>query len=279
MLNLWTWNVYSIKNKVHHVNQLLIKHDIDILLLTETKLTIKNQSNIVFHNDYKWVFNSNKTSYYHGIAFIYKKDLDIKVLNTELPQTTNVKYEGNNVYIKKYIDQTDYHLKAHQTEGRLLTLLYKDIVIVGTYVPNSGVDRQEKLKRLAYRTLKWDPDMVAYLLSLQYEKVIWLGDLNVAIEDHDTLNTKVIMACLCKEERDNIKTFIQNNHWIDTWHELNKEVKKCKDRATWGIHTKFPLRLDYILCSPHLKDNLVSSIYDISFNKSDHIPMGTQFKL
>lgn len=64
-----------------------------------------------------------------------------------------------------------------------------DHIIVGTYVPNSGVTRGDPLKRLGYRVLCWDRDMFAYLVKLEekYKNVIWFGDLNVARKDNDMI--------------------------------------------------------------------------------------------
>lgn len=285
-LNIWTWNINSVRNKVSAVNQLLIKHDIDILLLTETKINVKHESTIVFDNHYKWIWHSNQKSYYHGVVFIYKKHLNVTLLTKILPETTDVAFvdnlHKNTIVIKKYKDQINNEvLKAHQTEGRLLSILCDDIVIVGTYVPNSGVDRKEPLKRLAYRTLKWDHDLIAYLLTLQeeYKKVIWLGDLNVTMYDNDVLNINANIAGTTKQERDNINHFLKHNEWVDTWHHCHLDILKCQERSTWGVYTRFPMRLDYVVCSPSLQSMLISSERDDTFKESDHIPIGSTFKL
>ena len=134
---------------------------------------------------------------------------------------------------------------------------------------------------MAYRTLKWDYDLYQLLIKLEkeYEKVIWLGDLNVVIYDNDVLNTKCNIAGTTEEERHNINTFINDNKWIDTYHEMNKNIVKCNQRATWGVNARFPMRLDYVLCSNELKKCIVSSVVNQQFEGSDHVPMGTQFKL
>ncbi len=67
-------------------------------------------------------------------------------------------------------------------------------------------------------------------------------------------------------------------HWVDTW-DIKNDVKKCQDRATWGVHTQFPLRLDYVICSQSLKDRIVDSQVDQSFEGSDHVPIGTRFNI
>lgn len=290
-LHIWTFNINSIKNKVDIINNLLIKHDIDVLLVTETKIKHQDSTNIQFKN-YHCLWNSNKTSYHHGIVFIYKKSLQIELLYNQLPEI-NHEYDitamKNKNIIDFYLPKIDDEVKkAHYHEGRILVIKMKlndiksdDIIIVGTYVPNSGVDKTQKLKRLAYRTLCWDYDLYQLLIALEkeYKKVIWLGDLNVVIYNHDVLNTKCNFAGVTEEERLNINTFLNQHQWIDTWDVFNKDIIKCHLRATWGLKTRFPMRLDYILCTSALHDCVIKSIVDQQFEGSDHVPVGTMFKL
>lgn len=273
-MKIWTWNVNGIRNKVSLVNDLLKKHDIDILLITETKIRNKD-TNILFEG-YKCIFNCNKNSYYHGICFIYKNHLNIELISTTLPsyQIHEPTESKNKLIIHKYKDHIKGEIeKAHNTEGRILTIKCNDLIIVGTYVPNSGVHRTEPLKRLAYRTLAWDKDLEKYLNS--FEKVIWLGDLNVTLCDNDLLNVKCNIAGTTPEERNNLKEFMKN--WYDTY-DINN-IDKCQLRATWGVGGRFPLRLDYVICSLNLKSQIVSCINDQSFLGSDHCPIGVTIKL
>lgn len=289
ILNVCTWNINSVRNKMDLVDKLLIKHDIDILLLTETKIQPKLEADLKFNDNYNCFWNSNKNSYHHGTCFIYKKTLQIELLSDFLPTYQNdveekQKRTKNTDVIEEYRSTIpEIITKAHNTEGRILTIKctfnQKEIIIVGTYVPNSGGDRKEPFKRLAYRTLAWDPNIYKYLLELQnkYENVIWTGDLNVILCDNDTLNIKSNIPSTTFEERKNINDFLNENLWIDTWHESNINVIKCQKRSTWGVNTKFPLRLDYVICSPSLKDNIISSFNDQGYSGSDHIPIGTKF--
>ncbi len=150
-----------------------------------------------------------------------------------------------------------------------------EIIIVGTYVPNAGVNKLQPLKRLAYRTLAWDPDLYYYLnlLKTKYKNVIWLGDLNVIIKDYDTQHIKSNIAGATVEERTNIKEFMVD--WIDIW-DVKNNVKKTSLRATWGVHHN-PLRLDYVICSKSLKNNVVEAMIDQFWPGSDHVPLGVKF--
>ncbi len=247
------------------------------MFITETKIKPVDEINIQFKN-YNCYFNSNKTSYYHGVLFIVKSNLNVTVLNTTLPicnDNFTLTTTKNNVIINKYLNTIKMERqKAHLTEGRLLTIKVNDLVLVGTYCPNSGVNRQEPLKRLGYRILSWDLDLYHYINQLPYHNIVWLGDLNVTILNHDVLYKRNI-AGTTEEEKCNINQFL-TNHWVDSFDLLNQELK-CKQRATWGVNTKYPMRLDYILCSPNLKDKIINSIVDQEYLGSDHVPLGTQF--
>jgi len=289
ILNVFTWNINSVRNKMDLVDALLIKHDIDILLLTETKIQPKLEAELKFHFAYNCIWNSNKNSYHHGVCFIYKKTLQIELLSDFLPtydhEKVKQKITKNTDVIEEYrstIDDTT--IKAHNTEGRILTIKCtfndKEIIVVGTYVPNSGGDKKQMFKRLAYRTLAWDKDIQSYLLELQnkYENVIWTGDLNTIIYDNDVLNINANIPSCTLEERKNINDFLDEHNWIDTWDYSNPNIIKCQKRSTWGCWSKFPLRLDYVICSPSLKNNVLSSFNDQYHHGSDHYPIGTRYK-
>ena len=294
MLNIWTWNVNSVRGKVDNVRELLALEKIDVLFLTETKILKKHEGELNFGKEYAVIFNSNINSYHHGVAFVYRKDkVKMTLISNELPVfhlVLNCKSENGSRKNARIFDKTtakevvETCKKAHKTEGRILTVKCEfngeTVVIVGTYVPNSGVNRNDPLLRLPYRTLSWDKDLYTHLLNLEkeYGKVIWLGDLNVAKNDNDLYNIKSNCAGTTFEERNNMNKFIETSKWIDTWHVLNPNITHFKDRCTYGVNTFCKLRLDYVICSPNLEKNLYSSFSRQTFPSSDHCPMGTKFK-
>ena len=127
-INVWTWNVNSIKNKVELVNQLLLKHQIDILLLTETKITSKTEAILKFCDGYSCIWNSNLNSYHHGIALIYRSTLNIELLGNILPHEGDLglpfseKRNKDQISSTPLIDIENTINLAHSTEGRILTV-------------------------------------------------------------------------------------------------------------------------------------------------------------
>jgi exodeoxyribonuclease-3 len=296
-MNIWTWNVNSIRSKIGEVNALLKRHNIDILVLTETKIKPDHEMGVSQQLDtnYSYLWNSNKTSYYHGVGIIYRKELDVSVISTMLPRlVTDVDQQlccmKNQYKIKTGLSDTkrliDDMTKAQTLEGRILTVKcitpqQNEFIIVGTYVPNSGVSRGDSLKRLGYRVLVWDKDVYSYLshLERQYQKVVWIGDLNVARKDNDMNRNTPTCAGTTPEERINMNTFLQHSGWVDSWDHINPEMTDYHNRWTYGMEKGCKLRLDYVICSPQLKDYIVSSTIDHKFGTSDHVPMGTVFNL
>lgn len=260
-IKVWTWNVNSIRKKVALVNRLLIKENIDILVVTETKIQENNIPEVESQiNPFYQVFwNCNKNNFWHGIAVIHKKELKPELLFCQLESKDNISFQG------------------HKEEGRILVLKFNWFILVGTYVPNSGVDKKEPLKRLEYRVTQWDPDLFNLLNNLKetYGSVIWTGDMNVAHYDDDLPpNLKTTFAGITAAERLSFHNFMEG--WIDTWNILNPTITDWRLRSTYvsGIN----LRIDYNICSPVLKDHLVSSTNLIDYEGSDHIPIGTTYR-
>lgn len=293
MLNIWTWNVNSIRSKIDKVVALLEKYNIDILVITETKIQPFHEAGINLlhvHDKYKIIFSSNKKASYHGVAVIFKKELKLFFVSNTLSHNPGPRLKITNMKNSELISSIptssliEDREKAHVTEGRILTLRCelengKSFALVATYVPNSGVNRTDPLKRLAYRILYWDKDLYVHLKNMEktYGNVVWLGDLNVARYDNDIYKPKVNIAGTTQEERHNFDSFLKINNWIDTWDVCNPDKTKVTQRCTYGVEGTCKLRIDYILTSPSLKNTIKTSILDQQFEGSDHVPLGTVF--
>jgi len=301
-----SWNINSIRNKIESVNLFLNNEQPDILFLSETKLTTKIQDSVSSKIDknYNSIWNTNKTSHWHGTCIIYKKDIfkEVNTLSLQLESISKkYKTESTSKTSKRINETTEEDIdkdtdKAHNTEGRIILcefVLKNDnkFVLLGTYSPNSGVDRKNPLKRLAYRTLRWDYDIYHTLNELKksYDNIVWVGDLNVARRDND-ISYKIIIAGTTQEERENFENFITNDKWIDTFDKMNEDdLLYIDDRCTYGYGNKLQLRLDYIICSEKMEENIEYSkiLYEssnpdefIDYSEvSDHLPIIAKFVL
>ena len=284
-LNIWAFNINSWRKKINIINNILEQNNVDILFLTETKISPFHEKDITVLEGYSIIFNSNINTYRHGTAFIYKTKLKLQVLEKHLPYIPQTRICRADLKNYKIIKATQtYTLEkdiktAHKEEGRIISVICevneKKIVLVGTYVPNSGSDYKNPFKRLAYRTLYWDIDIYNYLKNLEkiYTNIIWLGDLNVARLDNDMYKKNLNMPSCSAEERTNFQNFLNNSKWSDTFHDLNPTLWNIEDRCTFGVDIKCKLRIDYILVSLNLKAYVKRAQVEQSVKGSDHCPV------
>jgi exodeoxyribonuclease III len=292
-IKISSWNINSIRNKIESLNTFLENENPDILFISETKIKpiLENSLTEKINEHYVSIWNSNKTTHWHGTLILYKKESfkNVDSMSFKLDSVSSLyKYDKDTSRSKRINTTSEADIdedtnKAHSTEGRVILCNFHlkngdNFVLLGTYSPNSGVNRTDPLKRLAYRVLRWDLDIYNMLekLKKEYKNVVWLGDLNVARKPND-MSYKMIIAGTTEEERNNFETFLTNG-WIDTFDELNRELVKSKDRRTYGFDKKLQLRLDYVLCSFEMKKYLLSSKILEKYNEvSDHLPIYTEF--
>ncbi len=284
-MNIWAYNINSWRKKIHIINNILLENNIDVLFLTETKISPIHEKDISVLQGYKIIFNSNVNNYRHGTAFIYKSEINLQVLSKILPSKETVRFcraDLKNYSIVKNTNKSEVLVdikRAHTEEGRILSVMCeingKKIVLVGTYVPNSGSDYKNPFRRLAYRTMYWDTDMYNYLRELEkeYENIMWMGDLNVARLNNDMFRKNLNMPSCAPEERINFENFLKTNNWFDTFHELNPTLWNVEDRCTFGVDIKCKLRIDYILTSKSLKNNVTRANVEQKVKGSDHCPV------
>ena len=184
-------------------------------------------------------------------------------------------YSGTAVFSRQEPVNVSYGLGEEDgdTEGRVITLEYKDFFAVNVYVPNSG----EGLKRLEYR-LEWDKRFRAYLKSLDGRKpLIAVGDFNVAHKTIDIKNASSNRrhAGFTDEERESFSELLGSG-FIDSFRTL---YPGAKDAYTyWSFFSNARARnvgwrLDYACISERLKSELgdvkiLSNVYG-----SDHCPV------
>lgn len=164
-------------------------------------------------------------------------------------------------------------IEEHDTEGRLITLEYKDFYLVTVYTPNS----QSGLKRLDYR-MKWEDDFRAFLKGLDQKKpVIVCGDFNVAHQEIDLKNPKTnrMNAGFTDEERAKMTTILASG-FIDTYRYFYPDTA---DVYSWWSY-RFSAReknagwrIDYFLVSESLKNKLEDAKIHTDIYGSDHCPV------
>ena len=183
-------------------------------------------------------------------------------------------YSGTAVFTKHEPISVSYGIgiPEHDTEGRAITLEYKDFYLLCVYTPNS----QRELARLDYR-MQWEDALRNYILSLDAIKpVIYCGDLNVAHEEIDLKNPKTnhMSAGFSDEERQKFSELLECG-FIDTFRRLYPE----KIEYSWWSYMykarekNVGWRIDYFVVSERIFSRVIDSKILTQITGSDHCPV------
>ena len=255
-MKIISWNVNGIRACLNKgLKEFVYEHSPDIMCIQETKAQ-ENQVDLKIE-PYKQFWNSADRKGYSGTLIISKINIE------------NVKY--------------GIGIEKHDNEGRVITIDLGFFFIVNVYVPNSGSDRKEPLKRLNYRTREWDIDFLNYLKSLSEKKpVVACGDFNVAHEEIDIANPASNRgnSGFTDEERESFSNFLSEG-FVDVFREKDSLSRPY----TWWSYMRNAYqnntgwRIDYFLASKsiipliHNQEVLISPPDDIGERKSDHSPI------
>ncbi len=184
-------------------------------------------------------------------------------------------YSGVAVYTKIKPESVQYGLglEEYDTEGRCLTLIYKDFVFVTAYFPNGGRDEEHFQFKLRYYDL-----FLKHVQKLEkkYSKVIFCGDLNVAHNEIDLARPKENSKQIgfLPIERAWVDRVISAG-WIDTFRTLHPTEAKYSwwDQKTRSRERNVGWRIDYIFVSNSLKSSYKSATIMDDFLGSDHVPV------
>lgn len=275
-MKLISWNIDSLNAALtsesaravlsRKVLDTIIEYNPDIIALQETKLSSKGPTKKhltilgEMFPDYKIVWNSSvepARKGYAGTMFLYKNNLEAKVIYPEIgaPDTMDL-------------------------EGRIITLEFDNLYVTQVYTPNAG----DGLKRLEDR-MEWDKKYAQYLEGLDSEKpVLATGDFNVAHKEIDLAhpNNNRRSAGFTDEEREGF-TNLLNKGFVDSFRYVHGDVKDVY--TWWGQRIKTSKinnsgwRIDYWLVSERLADKIAKSEMVDSGERQDHTPILMEINL
>ncbi|MBC2577824.1 exodeoxyribonuclease III [Peptostreptococcus russellii] len=269
-MKLISWNIDSLNAALtsesaravlsRKVLDTIIEYNPDIIALQETKLSSKGPTKKhltilgEMFPDYKIVWNSSvepARKGYAGTMFLYKNNLEPKVIYPEIgaPDTMDL-------------------------EGRIITLEFDKFYITQVYTPNAG----DGLKRLEER-MEWDRKYAKYLSSLDKEKfVLATGDFNVAHKEIDLAhpNNNRRSAGFTDEEREGFTNLLDKG-FVDSFRYVHGDIKDVY--TWWGQRVKTSKinnsgwRIDYWLVSERIADKILKSEMIDSGERQDHTPI------
>ena len=187
-------------------------------------------------------------------------------------------YSGTAIFTKEKPIHVTYGVgdEALDTEGRMITLEYKDFYLITCYTPNA----QRELARIEHR-LAWDEAFREKLAELDKKKpCIICGDLNVAHNEIDLKNPSSNRgnAGFSDQERESFRALLAKG-FVDTFRFKHPDVTGA---YTWWSYmfnarkNNSGWRIDYFLVSDRLKDRIeLTPIYS-EIMGSDHCPVGLE---
>lgn len=249
-MKIATWNINSMKVRLPHILRWLSEQSPDIVALQELKQQDADfpisQINAA---GYQALWSGQKT--YNGVALLARntgEDIEKAFLNFE------------------------------DEQKRLLAATIDGIRVINVYVPNGQSVGSEKYQ---YKLL-WLEHLHAYLQDAltRYEKVLVLGDFNIAPHDNDVYDPKAWEEqVLCSALERAALEKIMHLGFQDTFRLFAQapETYSWWDYRTFAFAANRGLRIDLLLANPALAKQIRRCWVDINprtwERPSDHAPV------
>ena len=254
-MRIATWNINSVRLRIHHVLRFMKEQNIDILCLQETKTPDEffprdELEKIGFKHQY---YRGEKS--YNGVAIISKFEFtDTGYLNwCEKDDTRHIYIKLNNIEIHNF------------------------------YVPAGGDEPDTSINPKFDHKISFINEMKNYFSSKTKKNKILVGDLNIAPLEHDVWSHKQLLNVVSHTpvETETLLELIQTGDWVDIMRELVPHNEKLYSwwsyrNRNWEI-TNRGRRLDHFWISKNLFSLVKSGVIykdTRSWEKpSDHVPI------
>ena len=255
-----TWNINSIRPRIHLVGDFLDRHSPDILCLQEIKCRTEQFPLQVFHErGYDHVFVNGQKGH-HGVAIASKRP-----------------FVGTSV--RGFCGKSDArHAAATVRDGD------GEILVHNFYVPAGGDEPDPRINEKFAHKLAFLGEMESWLKGGETDrKAILVGDLNIAPHENDVWSHKQLLGVVSHTpiETEGLDRLRAIGGWVDA---IRHFVPTDKKLYTWWSYRAIDWaasdrgrRLDHIWVTPHLAPRLrsIDVIRDARGWKrpSDHVPV------
>ena len=225
LMKIATFNANSIRSRMPIVLDWLEKNKPDVLCVQETKVQDHDFPSEAFEGSgFEVVFKGQKK--YNGVAIFSRSK--ISDVSTEMDD-------------------------AGDEQARFIKAVVNKTTIVNTYVPQ-GFERESE--KFEYK-LEWLARLKRYFKRnfTPDSPIIWVGDLNTAMEARDVYDPKGLWGhvCYCQEVRDAVGKTVKWG-FTDVFRMHNQEDKQYTfwDYRELSFRRNNGWRLDYIMATAPL---------------------------
>jgi exodeoxyribonuclease-3 len=247
-MKIATWNINSIRARLPHVLRWLVEQNPDVVALQELK-QLEFPIAEINAAGYQVVWSGQKT--YNGVALMTRNHCEN--IETNFPNFAD-------------------------DQKRLLAATVDGIRIINVYVPNGQSVGSDKYQ---YKLL-WLEHLYDYVKQAltQYEKVLILGDFNIAPEDQDVFDPKAWAGqVLCSDDERAALEKILSLGFQDAFRLFPQQAQVYSwwDYRTFAFQGNRGLRIDLMLTNAALAKELQRCWVDIAprawERPSDHAPV------
>jgi len=259
MFSLATFNVNSVRARLHVLIPWLERHQVDVICLQETKVTDEVFPQDAFRDiGYNVAFKGQKS--YNGVAIASRHAIE----------DVAVGFDGTNGPVDA---------------SRLLRCRVQGVSIVNTYVPQGRAIDHENY---AYK-LQWF-DRLAALFDAEYspaKDLVWCGDLNVAPKPEDVHDPDSHRNHVCFHEAVR-QAFARTRTWgfedlFRRFHPEPGQYTFFDYRRRGSVQRGLGWRIDHILVTPSMahraKDCSIDLQPRLETKPSDHTVLMATFDL
>ncbi len=255
-MRIATWNINSVRLRIHDVLRFIKEQNIDIMCLQETKTEDKFFPEDEFSKigmSYQY-FRGEKS--YNGVAIVSK-----------------IKLEENG-----YINW------CSKNDCRHISVKIKDkIELHNFYIPAGGDEPDVSKNPKFEHKIDFLNEMKSYFIENKNVNKILVGDLNIAPLENDVWSHKQLLNVVSHTpiETETLLDIIASGEWVDVMREITPHHEKLYSwwsyrNRNWEISNR-GRRLDHIWVSkklfPQVKSGVIYKETRSWEKPSDHVPI------